>query len=57
MDILKKLQQILTIKVPNWLGILCYTLLVVLIFLLIFVLLFPEQVSNFIIEHDIKLLQ
>jgi len=57
MDILKKLSQILAIKVPNWVGILCFTILVILILVLIFVLLFPDLVGNFIIEHDIRFLQ
>jgi len=42
MDIFKELRQILAIKVPNWLGILCYTFLVVLIFLLNFRSFFPR---------------
>ena len=57
MDILKKLRQILAIKVPNWVGILCYTLVVVVVLLLIFILLFPELYGNFFLEHDIKFLQ
>jgi hypothetical protein len=55
MKLLSKLRQILGMKIPDWVGISCYTLLVILILLLIFVCSFPEWVGNFIVEHDIKL--
>ena len=57
MSFLRKLRKILSIRVPNWVGYLCYTLLILAALALIYVLLFPEQVGNFIIEHDIKFLQ
>jgi len=57
MNLFKKIRQTLSIKVPNWVGILCFTILVILILVLIFVLLFPDLVGNFIIEHDIRFLQ
>jgi uncharacterized protein involved in cysteine biosynthesis len=57
MKLLSKLRQILTIRVPNWIGFLCYSVLVILILVLIFVLAFPGQVDNFLIEHDTKFLQ
>jgi len=55
MNLFKKLRQILSIKVPYWLGISCYILLVITVLLLIFVILFPEWMGNFIAEHDIRL--
>jgi uncharacterized protein involved in cysteine biosynthesis len=57
MSLLQKIKQILAIKVPNWVGVLCYAVLVILILVLVFVLAFPGQVDNFIIEHDTKFLQ
>jgi uncharacterized protein involved in cysteine biosynthesis len=57
MNFFLKFRQILSLKVPDWLGLLCYTLLALLILVLVLVLIFPGQVGNFIIEHDIRFLQ
>jgi hypothetical protein len=57
MKFFSKLRQILAMRVPNWLGRLCYALLVITILLLIFVCSFPEWVGSFVAEHDIKLFQ
>ena len=57
MNILKQLRHILSLKVPNWLGVLCYALLILTVLALAFLLLFPDWLGNFIVEHDICFLQ
>ncbi|MBZ1345163.1 MAG: hypothetical protein KY055_00735 [Candidatus Nealsonbacteria bacterium] len=51
MDIIKKIRQVLAIKLPDWVGILCYVLLAVFGLLTILALLFPEWVGNFLVEY------
>jgi hypothetical protein len=57
MNIFKQLRHILSLRVPNWLGTLCYALLFLTVLVLAFLLLFPDWVGNFIVEHDISFLQ
>jgi len=57
MTILHKSRRILSIMMPNWVGILCYSVLAILVIILSLVMIFPEETGNFIIEHDIRFLQ
>jgi len=57
MTILRKLRGVLSIMMPNWVGILCYSVMAILVIILTLVLIFPEETGNFIIEHDIRFLQ
>ena len=57
MNFLQKLRRLLAIRLPNWLGIFCLAILAFLVLVLLFVLLFPDLVGNFIVEHDIRFLQ
>jgi uncharacterized protein involved in cysteine biosynthesis len=57
MNFFNQLRHILSLKVPNWLGVLCYVLLVLTVLALAFLLLFPDWLGNFIVEHDICFLQ
>jgi uncharacterized protein involved in cysteine biosynthesis len=56
MNLLQRLKQILAIRIPNWVGILCYSVMAILVIVLALVLIFPEETGNFIIEHDIRFL-
>ena len=57
MNFFEQLRHILSLKVPNWLGVLCYALLLLTVLALAFLLLFPDWLGNFIVEHDISFLQ
>ena len=57
MTILRKSRRILSMMMPNWVGILCYSVMAILVIILALVLIFPEETGSFIIEHDIKFLQ
>jgi hypothetical protein len=57
MTILQKLRGILSSKMPNWVGIVCYSAMAILVIVLVLVLIFPEETGNLIIEHDIRFLQ